>query len=396
MAQRTRRAAAPHFKTPVPNLFGSPMPPGVSGAQVIGREPSPPWIAVARIKAIHYQYLECELWDPWVHGYVKSTSVAMPWLLRAVEQDYEPIEDGDAEKLSRIHFPDFDERVEHESHQKRHAFYYDPGSEFGDGSDEDARDVQCNQRITPPYMAGDLLLVARLESAIGAVVTSPRADGDVLLTPAEETAPDHYPMKRIKDSDGKFIHWMDMNVAGRRWEAPPMRRAYLTENLYSCDTAEAKLINECETSACDCEDAGKITVTDSIGAVSNQVIAQIDDNGDSYLPADTQIYVWPPELHGTEWWFVQAGELCQESSVSSVSSVVSSAPSSSAPSSVSSVSSIASEECIQCFNDVCAEDIPTIGTVDDGYEVLVRDKATNCMYWAPVFDCADDNSEVSS
>jgi len=393
MAQRTRRAAAPHFKTPVPSLFGTPMPPGVSGPQVIGRQPSPPWGAVARIKSICYQYLVCELWDPWIHAYVKKINVAMPWLLRDVEQDYSPIEEGDAEKLSRIHFPEYDERAEHKSSQERKAVYYDPGSAFGGGSDEDARDVQCQQRITPPYVAGDLLLVVRLEAAIGAVATSPRADGDeVLLTPADETAPDYYPMKRIKDGDGKFIHWMDMNVAGRRWEAPPMRRAYLVEALYSCGEAEAKLTDECITDACQCQDAGTITVTDEIGAVSNQVIAQTDDNGDKYLPIDTQIYVWPPVQHGTEWWFIQAGELCDESSVSSVSSVSSSAPSSSAPSSVSSVSSIASEECIKCFNDVCAEDIPTIGTIDDGYEVLVRDKITNCMYWAPVFDCDEESS----
>lgn len=191
----------------------------------------------------------------------------------------------------------------------------------------------------------------------------------------------------IYKEEGTGLKWARLRLSN-----PPrqLRRAVLTADLYGCDTATATLIDDCTADPCECAGTVEITVSDPISAVDNCVLALDGGSAGSYLPVDTLIYVWSHDisagLANGEWWFIQAGGPCQESSVSV--SAISSVSDSSVVSSLSSVSVSSSappEECITCFNDVCAEDIPTVASLNPGDSVLAL--VDGCIVWAPVGDC---------
>jgi len=202
MVLERRRAAAPAFRTQVPSLYGTPIPPQTAGPSSIGVLPQHAWMSVFRVKTVYNEYLECEGWNPWIHGYQMDVNVARPFDLRDAEHD-----DGAGEVVEKVRWPDLanpggpdiEHTIEKVQHQLRTV----------DGAIEE---------IYPPYYNGCLIVAARMSGKLGDTVTSQRTDDDGLSqTVAEMPVPDEYPYKQLYDAQGRPIFWQDMNVAGRHW-----------------------------------------------------------------------------------------------------------------------------------------------------------------------------------
>lgn len=226
--RRARRRKPSAFGKPIPTLYGTPIPPQLPGPATIGTTPEHAWLTVMRVKAIYNEYLECEGWDPWTHGYMKTVNVARPYLLRDAASDY------GGEFVTQIRYPTYNEDVTKVAYQDRTAVYSDWDS------------TAHPQEVMPPYFEGELLVAARLHSLTGQPAVSPRTDGShVQQTPDEATAPTDYPMKVLKDASGNYIYWMDLNVGGRRWESrierPVIWNGYLASDENIAKNANADL-----------------------------------------------------------------------------------------------------------------------------------------------------------
>ena len=233
--KRGRRRTAPAFGMPVPHLHGAAIPPQTAGPQSIGPTPDLAWMTVMRVKAVQNEYLECEGWDPWIHGYMLSVNVAKPFLLRDAAADF-----AGGEIVQKIRFPAHDEEMAKVSIGTRTTTY------------SNGKTGEVQQEVSPPYFVGDLLIAARMRSYEGDPAVSPRsgtvsASPNVQQTPAEVTAPSDYPAKMLKDSAGKLILWMDLNVAGRRWDQLGIFNAKVQTGSDWTETNDAMpYVNECK------------------------------------------------------------------------------------------------------------------------------------------------------
>lgn len=223
MSRVTKHRGAPAFKGVIPNIRGLTYPPQQPGLQTIGPPAAPPWLAVMRVKSIGNEYLVCEGWDPIIHGYVKTVNVAKPFLLRDAASDY------GGEFVEQIRYPDYTEDVARVGIQERTVVFDDLGSNA------------YTQKVSPPYFVGELLVAARITNTSGYSSVSPRTDGShVQQKPTEVAAPAEWPMLPLKDSSGQFVFWMDMNIAGRRWEGVGGRA--LATSIWSGYLAASQII----------------------------------------------------------------------------------------------------------------------------------------------------------
>jgi hypothetical protein len=95
--------------------------------------------------------------------------------------------------------------------------------------------------------------------------------------------------------------------------AEPIVRAKLTEDLYPCSVAAAVLLYVDSNGKL--QEGDDITVTDTLAAVGNMLLAQPDADGNLRIPASTCLYVYYFDDEGSYEPVGEVGQCCPSSSM---------------------------------------------------------------------------------